>query len=264
MDHDTESNGKNLFDNRKMSTGDKVGALTLMTGILSGGLFLIGSGAGLMIDELAVPPSNDNRAGQEIALQQYDRMFNVLAEQRQILDQKNMEFASLAAIDQTPDMLQDVVGLSDEEKELYGDVTLAKQEIGQAEDQLHNLAEKFAYSAVVDERLNESNVRDLFNRFEKDIGTMESVAGIEAPDYADLDQSRARIGANADDYKGNTAGKARAISDDSNTINGDIATDIAGPLGGLLGIAFILWLVGGEYAGSNYRKRGRKPQKFNH
>ncbi|TNE29488.1 MAG: hypothetical protein EP349_06470 [Alphaproteobacteria bacterium] len=263
MDFDDDKN-TNLFDDKKMGTGDKVGVLTIMTGVLCGGLYLLGSGAGLLIDELAVPPSNDNRAGQEVALQQYDRMFNVLAEQRQILDQKNMEFASLAAIDQTPDMLQDVVGLSDEEKELYGDVTLAKQEIGQAENQLHVLAEKFAYSAIVDERLSESNVRDLFNRFEKDVGSMESVAGIEAPDYADLDLSRARIAEDADTYKGDTAGKARAISDDSNTINGDIATDIAAPIGGALGLAFMLWMLVGEYAGSNYRKRGRKPQKFNH
>jgi len=259
-----EDNNKNLFDNRKMGLGDKVGALTFMTGIISGVLFLAGSGAGLIIDELAVPPSNDDRAGQEIALQQYDRIFNVLAEQRQILDQKNMEFSSLAAIDQTPDMLQDVVGLSETEKEIYSDVTLAKTEIGQAENQLHTLAEKFAYSAITDERLNESNVRALFNRFEKDIGAMENVAGIEAPDYADLDQSRARINENADTYKNDTKSKAQAISDDSNSINGNIATGIAGPLGGMLGIALMLWLIGGEYAGSNYRKRGRKSQKFNH
>lgn len=258
-----DEKNENLFDDKKMGTGDKVGILTLMTGIFSGGLFLLGSGAGLMVDELVVPPSNDNRAGQEIALQQYDRMFNVLAEQREILDQKNMEFASLAAIDHTPDMLQDVVGLNAEEQEIYGDVTLAKNEITQAETQLHELAEKFAYSAIVDERLSEANVRDLFNRFETDIGTMKNMTGIEAPDYADLDQSRARIGDKSSGYS-DTKEKAQAISDDSNSINGNIATDISGPLGGALGIVFMIWLIGGEYARSNYRKRGRKPRKFNH
>lgn len=258
-----DDKSSNLFDDKKMPTGDKVGILALMTGIFSGGLFLIGSGAGLVVDELLVPPGNDNRAGQEIALQQYDRMFNVLAGQRAILDQKNMEFSSLAAIGNTPDMLQDAVGLSAKEQEIYGDVTLAKNEIAHAETQLHSLAEKFAYSAIVDERLSEANVRELFKRFEKDIGTMEKMTGIETPDYADLDQSRARINKNSIAYD-NTKEKAQAVSNDSNTMNADTATNIGGPLGGALGIAFMLWLIGESYVNSNYRKRRRASGKFNH
>jgi len=234
------------------------GVIAIAGTVIVGLGYLIGSGAGVVVDELVIPPSNDDRPGQEVALQQYDAMFNRLAEQRTELDSRRAELSSVAGISNTPQLLAETVGLSAEEEEIYSTADRTRNELQQMEQSLSELSKRFAKSAIIDARLNEQNVRDLFNRFENEVGSFHATTGLRKPDFADLDLSRAAV---AEENFSSEAEKALAIKKHSRQINGDAATSLGGKIGGGLAGGFFLLLLLMDY---REERRKRKPKGLKH
>jgi len=258
-----DKKSKNYFDDPEHEDGRISNLIipTFIVGALGGAL---GMGIGLTTDELLLPTNDDQHSGYEMAAEQYERMFTLLEQRSELAAQKQMEFGSLANIGDTPDLLKDVVGMTDQEAEIQQDVTTARAEIDAADLSLSTLAQRFALSAIVDERLSERDVKDLFERFEENVGDLETLASIQTPDYADLDASRAFIKENSSSLTAE-ADKARHISEHSNEINSGIVNDITAPGGFLLGILMVLFTLRQEWTTSNrYREKQRNKKGLKH
>ena len=258
-----DKKSKNYFDDPKHEDG-RISNLIIPTFIIGAMGGIAGMGIGLTTDELLLPTNDDQHAGYEMAAEQYERMFTLLEQRSELAAQKQMEFGSLANIGDTPDLLKGVVGMTEKEAEVYQDVTTARAEIDAADLSLSTLAQRFALSAIVDERLSERDVKDLFERFEENVGDIETLASIQTPDYADLDASRAYVKENSSSLTVE-ADKARLISEHSNDINGGIVNDITVPGGFFLGILLMLMSIREEWKNSSrHREKMRNKKGLKH
>ena len=253
-----DEKSKNYFDDPEHESG-RITNLIIPTFIIGAIGGIAGMGIGLTTDELLLPTNDDQHAGYEMAAEQYERMFTLLEQRSELAAQKQMEFGSLADIGDTPDLLKGVVGMTDQEAEVYQDVTTARAEIDAADLSLSVLSQRFALSAIVDERLSERDVKDLFERFEENVGDLETLASIQTPDYADLDASRAYVEAN--ESPATEADKARSISEHSNDINGGIVNDFTVPGGFLFGILLMLVAMRDEWKKSDNRREKMRNKK---
>ena len=112
----------------------------------------------------------------------------------------------------------------------------------------------FHDSAILDKRLSEKNVEDLFTRFSADIGNLENLTGYETVDFADIDGCRIGI---------STVNEVIGCTNASNS--GEV-TDITQEVFGKGGFAILLLMLGsmlrGEYKKSKkYKARPKRGGK---
>ncbi len=205
------------------------------------GLGVIGVFPGMMVAE-NVPMDDSERAGHEVALQEYTSVLDFLSENKP--PQASLKPSSL-------DYLMEKQGIQSPQS---GESKLLDQE-------LRDLSEKFGTSVVIDKRLNEEQKYDLIQEFESRVGGFEQLTGLDEPDYSDLDQGMERVTR----YENERDYAEQVISGSNSGNNMDVVLGTGGAL-------FALFLSMGGLVNANRRrlqnwseqKTYKKPPKMPH
>lgn len=215
--------------------------------LLLSAIFGVAAGFGSVgIEDMTRPLDNTPQAGQEQALQQYNAVLSVLAEQRNTL--------TGGQGDLPPGALSDLLGETKPAAET-GDLDALR-------DNYKTQLGKFVTAVTIDNRLNEADVKDLMTRFETTHGDLKETTGFDKPDYDDLMESRARTVSIENEHD-----RAQKTINNSNEVN---AYKVSGGLVGS-GVFLLPWLLyfgagAGRRRLENWEKGKPAPRKsgFNH
>lgn len=208
---------------------------------ISLGLGVMGVLPGMMVAE-NVPMDDSDRAGHEVAMQEYTSVLDFLAENEP--PKVSLKPSSL-------DYLLEKQGGQQPEPE----------ESKYSDAELRELSKKFGVSVVIDQRLNEEQKYDLIQEFESRVGGFEQLTGLDEPDYNDLDQGMERVTR----YENERDYAEQVISGSNSGNNMDVVL-------GTGGVLFALFLSMGGLVNANRRrlqnwseqKTYKKPPKMPH
>lgn len=225
---------------------------TIIVGAFSG----LGMGVGTAIDE-SLPLDDTPRPGQDEALTQYDAMLTTLAAEYQEIQEIEADLVAHA----TKSTSIPSVFLEDnttQKADQYKDMQEQLARLNGSFDALHS---KFSTAALIDPRLNEDDVRDIFNDFDSRIGDYTEITGSTTPDFGDINHCRPdHITTITSEFSAANDVKACSLHHQITSVNTS-----AGVLGGTFALFLFLGFLGKEWAESkNGLRMNAKRRKFKH
>jgi len=191
-----------------------------------------------------LPMDDTVKSGSEVAVQEYDDALDILS--------------TYNAVSETgsPTGLAKILALSEAGETSAEDKTDLRQT-----SEFRELGYGFGGSLIVDKRLSEKQKYDLVKKFENRIGEFEVYAGLDEPDYADLDEATARVTAQMDEHA-----YAQDIVEKSFKANDPVTSLSVG--GGVAGGLFLLMLLAsanlGRLTSMANQTSYKKPPKIRH
>lgn len=221
-----------------------------LTSLFSTTVGLVGLTVGIAIDE-NLPLDDTPRDGQQEALAQYNTMLDALSEDYQALQKQKTQIPDRANV---PSAF--LTHETAEDAESYKNM---QWQLARMNGDFNALLNDFSTATLIDPRLNEDDVRDIFDAFETQIGDYTEIAGTKKPDFGDLNHCRPD-NLSTLDSEFSAASKAKECSLNQPITNVNMSI---GFLVGALPFLLIFGFLGKEWA---YSKKGLNlnAPKFKH